>query len=375
MEYQFKKVTFFSLLNSFLKKRLSTKESLELLHNSKKYQADLEDFQIVQDSQSYLPNELHFNRFMINAKVKDNQIDGANACEDLSGALLRAYGEFFERLIPTRKKGIADYIWSSKTSSSISSNGLTTSNGFSFHSNFYDCVQGSLYELIERHSIIKSWYSKTAPLFKVSIDNDPFYRGFIDFCNKENIEYHILCLEDFMGVKSIAFILKSSSNPLFNIVCSFAAHHDIRKAVKKSYFEVLRSVLVGPKKMFEENNIDSVDKMSDVLDHSIYYQNPAKINEFKFWLDSECHTIDLTKTESISRYKEFLILYKIISKSSPDIHHFNTEELKYPWYCLKLTSSFFLEVEFCEDHDKIDKDLFYKLTKIKGNFKEPHPLA
>lgn len=376
MEYKSKKIGFTYLLYSFLKKKLSSKESLDLLHKTKNEQEDLSDFVIYQDTQTYLPKSVIFNRFIINANIGDKKIESSSASDNLTHSLISAYGEFFERLTLTKSAGMEKSKWSFKKGKwSTHTDDLNSSNGIAFHSNLYLAIQNGFYELIERHCLLKSWYSKASPVFKIDLSRNSFYQPFLKYCEEKNIKYHVLCLEKFNHIYSIAFILETKDNEAFEIVSSFSAHHDIDTAVKKSYFEVLRSLLVGPKKSYIEKNINTVEEMKDVLDHSIYYQNLEKKNCFSFWLNSNVKTIHLADLESTGDFSSFYKNLKCLKELDANIHFLNSIFLKGPWICLKISSKQLLEVHFCQDHDKIDKKLFENLTNSKGDFSEPHPLA
>lgn len=200
-----------------------------------------------------------------------------------------------------------------------------SSNGCAFGSNRNSAIQGALLELIERDTLMRSWWRKEPPEF---VDYQSILKKFIPdihfafgpWLDKISVLY-------FKGLGKIPvfFCIFHSHNELNHpaFVMSGACHLNPEKCLRKAFLELaemLNFKLKGQKKVvFDQKKISNFDENFDTFEahhanygfdqmsESIYFMDILKNKNKKLFNFNEIKNFELSPEENVGLLKELFL--------------------------------------------------------------------
>lgn len=288
-------------------------------------------------------------------------------------AVLKAYSETVERCLFLQNCTLENpYSFQEKKRISSSLN-IDTTNGVAFHNNLYDCFLGSLYESIERHVVLGHWYTKEPALFRIDFSDIDYLKSTATLLQEKGASFDAFLL-DRTGPVNIVLLMATSheADSGFHVISSFAAHHNVRAALRKAYYELLSSYLSRPatKIMKDYSNPDSLE---DINDHQFYFQSPDKIRHFDFLQaprDTSIHP-DAYSTGTIGSIRRIL---RFARKHNVNAWTIPMPDTLSDFQFIKTSSPDFLELRFGQEHHHIDVSLLKNFSDTI-DLSIPHPIA
>ena len=317
-----------------------------------------------------------FNRFMVEYiyKGQSDSVLSTGGNFSRSQSLTVALAEATERYIFLKYSKTKRNVFSFKNFTFKSKDVyFPNTNGFAIHSSFTKCLEGSLSEMIERHEMLKMWYSKTPPVLELDYANLAYINNFKKEVEINGGTLRLFYISNFKGFHTVLFTLFNKDSNDYCILSSFASDLDLFVAIKRGFFELSRSYLSKPKLNANPNMT-----LESIPDHTLFYQLKQNLHYFDFILNSKYRQVkvqDLYK-QKFSFFRAFRLV-RILKSLDCEIVFFPTSEIGLNCItCLKVQSARLLEVSFGEKHAGNIRKKFKQITGLDfTNTQGPHPLA
>ncbi|MBL6992183.1 MAG: YcaO-like family protein [Bacteriovoracaceae bacterium] len=358
---------------------LTKKEENDILYGflkTKQKDGVIKDLTVFEDEHSH-PLKSLFNRYMIEYTMTDSgeSVLSIGGTFDKSLSLTIALAEAVERLLFLR------YCKSLRVSFSFKSLkfkkidvAYKNTNGFAIHNSLIKCIQSSLCEMVERHEMLKMWFSKSLPLFEIDFSKLSYIKSLQLEVESQKGVLRLFYVSSFQGFHIILFTLLNKDSDDYLLLSSFASDQDLFIAIKRGFFELSRSYLSSPKKQKSKVTGSPLE----IIDHTLFYQKEENLHYFDFILNGQYNIKNVDELgEKVSLIKKYYGLYKTLRSLEAQIVFFPTKEIGLKGItCLKIQSPKLLEVYFGKEGEKLIEKSFKDITGKEFNHEQgPHPLA
>jgi thiazole/oxazole-forming peptide maturase SagD family component len=235
----------------------------------------------------------------------------------------------------------------------------TCSSGFAAFTDYDNAVKRGLLELVERDSLMRSWYEKTSPRI-LSYDILPVHlRNRVDFWKSNGRDVIFLDVSQ-NGVIVIETIIKSDSYPCF-VSGASSSLDDFNSTAIKAFQEAESRLIYG---LNEENRrVIEPSDVKNVLDHELLYTQSRKFHK---------HIEFLWAGEKTDKVPEASISFSKLKKCM-EIVIVDVSIENLPLYVVKVISPKLIPINFGYgtehyEHGSLDKNII-----IETNF--PHYFA
>lgn len=345
--------------------------------NEKQHSGDITKLSIFEDQHKHPLKDL-FSRFMVEytyPALNDLRVTAVGGSFTKSHSLLTALAEAVERLFFLKYAVSTQKVFSFNTFLRKTQKiDYQNSNGFALHNSFIKCLESSLNEMIERHEMLKMWYSTTPPKFEFDFSTLGYINSFHQEIADNHGQLRLFYVSKFKGFHTVLFTLYNNTSNDYLILSSFASDLNIFNAIKRAFLEISRSYLSKPKK-----NINEVEKsVKSVLDHTLFYQKRENIHYFNFILNQNYKLKQIRTICSITLPTfKFIRILSILVSLKAEVILLPTKEFGLAsMCCLKVRSPYLLEIIFGEKHKEGLAPYFSDITGLSINTQQgPHPLA
>lgn len=180
---------------------------------------------------------------------------------------------------------------------------FTSSSGFAAYSDFIEAEKRGLLELIERDSMMRSWYEKTSPDRMVREALPVHLQNRADYWSKRGRRLDVLNISQ-CGVIGVQVVITSDEYPCF-VSGASSSLDSFEDTALKAFYEAESRLIYGLNKPVDRNI--GIEEVSTVLDHELLYaKSRANHGHIEYLLEGSPSSDTPVATATISSLKKEL---------------------------------------------------------------------